>query len=162
MNIVINNSLIKFGGYIMKKTEENENNLRDGFYIPIDRKLYETSEEVYRTYYSMDRRERYLEERSRKKELSYETLLDEDYPIEEKMASQTISVEDEAITAVMIERMLRALTILSDEEKWLIQELFFYGKSEREIAMETGMARTSIQYKKGKVIEKLKRDMKIS
>lgn len=64
------------------KNNDKKSNERKAFYIPIDGKLYETTEEVYKTYYRMDRRERYLDERSRKHELSLETLSQAEYPVE--------------------------------------------------------------------------------
>jgi hypothetical protein len=50
---------------------------------------------------------------------------------------------------------------LDEEEKWLIQELFFYGKSEVVLSQETGVARTTLQSKKYKAFEKIKKIMKI-
>ncbi|MBF4694763.1 sigma-70 family RNA polymerase sigma factor [Fusibacter ferrireducens] len=143
----------------MNKKNENKKE-RKAFYIPIDGILYETSEEVYTAYYRMDRRERYLDERSRKHELSLETLSGSEYPVENKMVEQPVSLEDEVITGVMIESLLKALTTLSEEEKWLINELFFCGKSERELSAETGVPRKTISYRKEKVLNRLKKVIK--
>ncbi|MBF8982620.1 sigma-70 family RNA polymerase sigma factor [Lutibacter sp. B2] len=144
----------------MSKLKDEQVDKRKNFFIPIDGKLYETSEEIYRNYYRMDRRERYLEERSRKHELSYEALTDVDYPIEEKMVDQPEGIEDEVITSILIEKILLVISQLSEEEKQLIQELFFCGKSEVALAKEIGIARTTIQSRKYKILSKIKKLLK--
>ena len=113
----------------MKNTEED--NKRKKFYIPVDGKYYETTEEIYKVYYRMNRRERYLEERDMKKGLLNFSALDNDkYKAEEMIPDQSIDIENEITNKIMIEAVLDAITTLEEEEKWLIQELFFYGKSE--------------------------------
>jgi RNA polymerase sigma factor (sigma-70 family) len=145
----------------MSKSDDGQAEKRKRFFIPIDGKLYETSEEIYKTYYSMDRRERYLEERSRKHELSYEALTDVDYPVEEKMIDQPADIDDEVITSILIEKMFLIIAQLSEEEKQLIQELFFCGKSERKLAEDIGISKTALHHRKIKVIEKIKKQIKI-
>jgi len=143
----------------MKNTEED--NKRKKFYIPVDGKYYETTEEIYKVYYRMDRRERYLEERDMKKGLLNFSALDNDkYKAEEMIPDQSIDIEDEIANKVMIEAVLDAITTLEEEEKWLIQELFFYGKSEVVVAKENGIARTTLQSRKYKLLEKIKRQLK--
>lgn len=139
----------------MKNTEED--NKRKTFYIPVDGKYYETTEEIYKVYYRMDRRERYLEERDLKKGLLNFSALDNDkYKAEDMIPDQSIDIEDEITNKIMIEAVLDAITTLEEEEKWLIQELFFYGKSEVVVAKENGIARTTLQSRKYKLLEKSK------
>lgn len=130
------------------------------YFIPVNGELCETNEMVYKAYYKMDRRERYLEERSKKHELSYEALVDGDYPVEEKMNEKDNSVDDVAITTILIEKMLLVISNLSEEERWLIQELFFYGKNECRIAEEIGVSRRTIGYRKNNILYKLKELLK--
>jgi DNA-directed RNA polymerase specialized sigma subunit len=144
----------------MNKSDDGQAGKRKRFFIPIDGKLYETSEEIYKTYYSMDRRERYLEERSRKHELSYEALADVDYPVEEKMINKPKNVDDDVITSILIEKMLLVISKLSEEEKQLIKELFFCWKSEVALAKEIGVARTTLQSRKYKILSKIKKLLK--
>lgn len=141
----------------MSKSGDGPVSIRRKFFIPIDGKLYETSEEVYRIYYSMDRRERYLEERSRKYELSYQALVSLDFPVETNMINQKVGIDEEVITTVLIEKMLLVISRLSEEEKQLIQELFFCEKSERELAKESGIPRKTISYRKKKILLKVKK-----
>lgn len=145
----------------MKNTDEEQDNKRKRFYIPVDGKYYETTEEIYKVYYSMDRRERYLEERDIKKGvMNFSDLDNDNYKAEEMISDKTVDIENEITNKIMIEAVFDAITTLEEEEKWLIQELFFYGKSEVVVAKENCMARTTIQSKKYKLIEKIKKQLK--
>ena len=132
------------------------------YFIPVDGKVYETTKEIYEVYYQMDRRERYLEERDIKNGvLNFGDIDDANYAAEERIIDENADVEKEVIDQILWNAVLEAMSLLSDEENWLIQELFFYGKSEVILSKESGIARTTIQSKKCKAIEKIKKIMKI-
>ncbi|WP_024345893.1 sigma-70 family RNA polymerase sigma factor [Lacrimispora indolis] len=78
------------------------------------------------------------------REDSYERLLEEN----RQFASEIESVEDTAVKAVMIEKMLSCLTLLTLEEQYLIEKLFFNGKSERQVSVETGIPYMTIHDRK--------------
>lgn len=126
------------------------------YYIPVDGKMYETSEEVYKTYYKMDRRERYLEERSRKNDISFDALREASYPIEERLREPIIGLEDALICKYQVEDLLKKLAILTAYEMWLVEELYSHGKSERQIERESGIPRKTISYQKQKILKKLR------
>ena len=87
------------------------------------------------------------------REDSYERLLEEN----RQFASEIESVEDTAVKAVMIEKMLSCLTLLTLEEQYLIEKLFFNGKSERQVSVETGIPYMTIHDRKVKILGKLKK-----
>jgi DNA-directed RNA polymerase specialized sigma24 family protein len=145
----------------MNEKEEREKALKK-YFIPVDGKYYETTKEVYEVYYQMDRRERYLEERDLKKGIiNFGDIDNEDYSAEEIISDKDTDIEEEVINKILIKTVLEAIMTLDEEEKWLIQELFFYGKSEVVLSQETGVARTTLQSKKYKAFEKIKKIMKI-
>lgn len=119
-----------------------------GYKIKIKDQLISVNEEVYIAYYNMARRERYLKEVSLKKELSYNHLIDKEYPIEMKMSKRQKLVEDEVIKKIMIEKMIKAIENLTDSERVIIKELFRYEKSERELANLMNIPRTTLHSKK--------------
>ena len=80
---------------------------------------------------------------------------------EEVLSDKDTDIEEEVINKILIKTVLEAIMTLDEEEKWLIQELFFYGKSEVVLSQETGVARTTLQSKKYKAFEKIKKIMKI-
>jgi DNA-directed RNA polymerase specialized sigma subunit len=144
------------------KQSDDQNKEKGKYSIPVDGKYYETTKEVYEVYYQMERRERYLEERDIKKGVqTFSDISDSNYSADEIIEDTNVDVGDTAITNILIETVLEAIMTLDEEEKWLIQELFFYGKSEVVLAQETGIARTTLQSKKYKAFEKIKKIMKI-
>jgi DNA-directed RNA polymerase specialized sigma24 family protein len=89
------------------------------------------------------------------REDSYERLLEEN----RQFTAESESVEDAAVKAVMIEKMLDRLKLLASEEQDLIEKLFFKGKSERQVSTETGIPYMTIHDRKVKILGKLKKLM---
>lgn len=87
------------------------------------------------------------------REDSYERLLEEN----RQFAAEIESVEDAAVKAVMIEKMLNGLKLLTLEEQDLIKELFFRGKSERQLSEETGIHYMTIHNRKIRILAQLKK-----
>ena len=145
----------------MNEKEERKKALKR-YFIPVDGKYYETTKEVYEVYYQMDRRERYLEERDLNKGvINFCDIDNEDYSAEEILSDKDTDIEEEVINSVLIKTVLEAMSLLSEEEKWLIQELFFCGKSERELTRNTGIPRKTINYRKEKALSKIRKFIKI-
>ena len=95
------------------------------FKVRINKEIIYVNEDVYIVYYKMGRRERYLNEVSIKKDLSYNHLMAQDYPVELKMSEQQEFIEDEIIKKIMIDEMLIAIHALTEYEKMIINEIFF-------------------------------------
>lgn len=145
----------------MNEKEEREKAL-ERYFIPVDGKYYETTKEVYEVYYQMDRRERYLEERDLNKGvINFCDIDNEDYSAEEILSDKDTDIEEEVINKILIKTVLEAIMTLDEEEKWLIQELFFCGKSQRQLAKECGTPLMTLNCRKQKIIEKIKKYLKI-
>ena len=89
------------------------------------------------------------------REDSYERLLEGN----RQFATDAESVDDTAVKAMMIEKMLACLKLLSREEQELIAELFFNGKSERQLSAESGIHPMTIHNRKARILRKLKKLM---
>lgn len=143
---------------------------REKYYIGLNGQAYEVSRELYEVYYKGQRKEKYFthdlkQERTKvdketgerivipSREDSYERLLE----AEKQFAEETEDIEDAAIRAVMLERLKEALHILTFEEKEIIYALFYQEISEVELAKKLGIARTTLQSRKYKILEKLKK-----
>ncbi|WP_041272558.1 hypothetical protein [Desulfitobacterium hafniense] len=87
------------------------------------------------------------------REDSYERLLEEN----RQFADEGERVEDAAVKAVMLEKMRICLDLLTLEEQKLITELFFKGKSERQLSRETSTPHMTIHDRKIKILGKLKK-----
>ena len=143
---------------------------REKYYIALDGQTFEVSRELYEAYYKGRRKEKYFthdltQEHTRidketgritvipSREDSYERLL----AAEKQFAEEAEDVEDIAIRAVMLEKLNKALHTLTDEESAIIHALFYQEVSEVELARRLGMARTTLQSQKYKILEKLKK-----
>ena len=135
------------------------------------RKLYpDASDEIIAVLETSDRKMEYQQydlkvERSRKdpstgtiryipsREDSYERLLEGN----RQFAATEEAVEDAAVKAVLIEKMLSSVKMLSSEDQDLIAELFFEGKSKHQVSRETGIAQKTIHNRKVRILNRLKK-----
>ncbi|TCX53575.1 sigma-70 family RNA polymerase sigma factor [Dehalobacter sp. 14DCB1] len=131
------------------------------FCIRIGDTIQEVTEEVYREYFKMERRERYLEERDL---VNGKVLYSELDNVHQGVLGEDILVDsivedicELVTTKIMVERLREYLVLLSDEELDLIIQLFFNEKSERELSAERGIPRKTISYRKDKILSKLKK-----
>ena len=62
-------------------------------------------------------------------------------------------MEDEVIHTIMVEKLQQTLKMLSEEENTIIQALFYEDLSETELAKRLGIARTTLQSRKYKILE---------
>ena len=62
-----------------------------------------------------------------------------------------------AVRAVMLEKLDEALHTLTEDETAIIHALFYQEISEVELAKKLGIARTTLQPRKFKILEKLKK-----
>ena len=127
------------------------------------------SEEVYKEYYQMDRRRRYLEEDIKvgrididtktgrpkfipSKEDSYERLTDEGLQFEDGQSVEDI-VCDKATLLILQE----ALKELDKEEKEIITGLYYENLTTRETGKRIRKSHVTVGKKHKKILEKLKK-----
>lgn len=143
---------------------------REKYYIGLNGQTFEVSRELYEAYYKGHRKEKYfthdLKQEHTKvdkktgeiivipsREDSYERLLE----AEKQFAEEAENVEETAVRAVMLEKLSEALHTLTEEETAIIHALFYREISEAELAKKLGIARTTLQSRKYKILEKLKK-----
>lgn len=71
------------------------------------------------------------------------------------------SIEDLVTRKLMAEKLKRCLLLLEPDERRLIDELFFNGKSERQLSAHTGIHNMTIHSRKRKILAKLRKLMEI-
>lgn len=143
---------------------------REKYYIGLNGQTFEVSKELYEAYYKGQRKEKYFTHDLKQEHIkvdketgeriivpsredSYERLLE----AEKQFAEDAEDVEDAAVRAVMLERLNVALHTLTEEETLIIHALFYQEISEAELAKKLGIARTTLQSRKYKILEKLKK-----
>lgn len=142
--------------------------------IPDFKKMYpEASEEVIAVLKTTERKMQYQEydlkveqtivdqEKQRvtvipSREDSYERLLEQDTQFVEDFDS----VEETAIRNIQFQQLHKALSLLPDDERGLIQQLFFEERTERDLAVEYGLSQKGINKRKQRILEQLRELLK--
>ena len=161
----------------MKKWQKNRNYKRikdkDGNVvaniITVFRQDVEVSDEIFDTYSQMDRRARYIgEDIPAESEISLERTIEDGIHIETlenaEPSAEEICIEHE--NAKMREEQAKHLPIvlakLSDDEKRLIDALYFRGLGVREYAREISVPPMKIVRDRNRILDKLKNIFQIS
>ena len=97
---------------------------REKYILPVNGKLITVSREVYESFYTHERRERYLEERDRDKGLLYFSNYDtKDGNFVDSTEDKKVNVEKVVETGMIIKELYKALEGLNPEERDLIMLL---------------------------------------
>ena len=139
--------------------------------MPDFRKMYpDASEEVIAVLRQTERKMQYQEydlksehirvnQRSKavtyvpSREDSWERLLS----IDKQFPADQPSVEDEVICKIMYKQLHEALQLLAEDERYLIVQLYFLEKTEREIAALEGIYHNAVHKRKLRILSKLKK-----
>lgn len=89
------------------------------------------------------------------REDSYERLLDIGVQFEEKAPG----VEEQMLGRMEAEQLHKVLSFLSADEQYLIQEIYFHERTERDLAKELGYSQNAINKRKKRILDKLRRLM---
>ncbi len=87
------------------------------------------------------------------REDSYERLLDMSVQFE----GETPGIEEQVLKRMESEQLHRALSSLSDEERYLIQQIYFNDRTERDLAEELGCSQNAVNKRKQRILDKLRR-----
>ena len=142
-------------------------------YIRLKNELIPVSEEIFRLYRRAARKARYFKEdlKSEKYNIDLEKekvhitsaredSLDRLMENGQEFPDSSIAVEDKACYLVLKESLYKSLAQLTDAERQLIQELYFKGKSERQLAEEIDVPFMTLHNRKQQILLKLLKSMK--
>lgn len=127
------------------------------YHITLNGKLIPVTEEVYYAFKRPAWKERKRRQVSAEKELSLEAFADAGFEIPSGQALVDEIVEDK----LLLDMLSKALSELTEEERFWLNELFFNDKSECEVAKEIGWSKTGIHKRKEKILSKLRNLLKI-
>lgn len=132
-------------------------------YIKIRGELVEVTEDIYYVYHHMGRKPRtQAEKESRHLVASYDALdTEECLGVDLLVDNNSPSVEEMAITNVMIEKLHRSLALLPESERSLLEQIYFCGLTEREIAQSLGISQNAVNKRRHKALAHLRKIMKI-
>ena len=126
------------------------------YYIRVPEALVEVSEEVYKASRYMDRHFQTLEEKdARNRVFSYDALDTEDMLGAELFPDQaTSSIEDQVIASMMAAKLRRCIALLPEEDRKLIQAIYYDGLSEQVVGQKFGISQPAISKKKDRILKK--------
>ena len=125
--------------------------------IVIKRQRVEVSEAVYRAYHKEREAERYQNKLIRQNELSLERFHEDGVNIDYLIVRVQPDILERLIHREQLESLWSALQSLSDDERSLINELFFNDKKEADLAEELLVTQQAISKRKKKILNKLKK-----
>ncbi len=76
---------------------------------------------------------------------------------EVQFAGEAESVEETVLRKLQYEQLHKALSLLPDDERELIDRLFFQGQTERQAAECMGIYRNAVHKRKNRILKKLKK-----
>jgi RNA polymerase sigma factor (sigma-70 family) len=121
------------------------------YFIVIDGEQVPVDEDTYYAFKRPAWAERKRRQVRAEKERSLDAFMDAGYDVPSNALVSEI-IEDK----LLLETLYTALAELADDERELINALFFDEKSERDLAAESGRSKTAVHKQKEKVLEKLK------
>lgn len=146
---------------------------QDKWYIWVEGKKIEVSEEVYRAYWHYTEKERYFTKTlkqgkfvcsqedepaqftpSREDSLERLEMLGVEFPDTTSQSPDDVMAEKE-----LLSNLEQALSVLTCEEMALIQELFYLEKTEREVSKAFHCAKTTLRRRKEKILAKLRKEI---
>ncbi len=142
--------------FIFKKEfeKEKEDKMSKEKYIYVDGKKIYVSDEIYREYKKLKNREEYLSRLDRKYRDLYFTSENDAI---ENIVDKSVNVEKIIETKLRIEDLYKALDNLNEEERKIIDALYFEEKTIRDLAKEKDVSSKKIFTSRNKILQKLKK-----
>lgn len=141
----------------LKQLEQADKSYMDKFFLPLHGMLMEVTKETYKEYYRDERRQKYIDERSRLNgDVSYNALDTDETLGEDVFADEKTDVEAEVINKMTVAELRKAFLLLSPDERELIKILFIDGVTERKASEIYGVSQVAIHKRKNKILAKLK------
>lgn len=113
----------------------------------------EVTDEFATLYEQMDEEEKRVNRKETRRHQSLETLVEGGFQI----ADPDSDIEETLIKQYDIDRLHRALAVLTDDQKWLVEQVFYYGRKQSEIAVELGVCKQALNNRITRVIKKIKK-----
>lgn len=130
------------------------------YFLLVNGKKEEVSKEVYTEYWKLKNRENYLKRQDAKFGLLTFSSFDQDGKFVENIPDESVDVEKIIQTQMMIETVREALLKLSDEEREIIDRLYFCDETLRSLAKRKNISHPALIKRRNKILEKLKELLK--
>ena len=114
----------------------------------------EVSDEFARQYEQIEAEEaRQIWRDKKRKDSSLERMVEAGFQV----VDPNSNIEEKLLEKYDIEQLSEAIRTLTEDQKWLIQQVFFYGRKQSEVAAELGIDPTAIRNRLQKIYSKIKK-----
>lgn len=114
----------------------------------------EVSDEFARQYEQIEAEEaRQIWRDKKRKDGSLERMVEAGFQV----ADPNSNIEENLLEKCDIEQLSEEIKALTEDQKWLIEQVFFYGRKQSEVAAELGIDPTAIRNRLQKIYSKIKK-----
>ena len=131
--------------------------MKKEFYLYVNGQKVKVSEEIYKVYWREREHEKYLEQVDRKNHLLFFSSLDHDGHYIDNIVDESVDVAKIVETQMMIESLRYAISKLNDEERDIIERLYFNDETLRSVAKLKSITHPALMKRRNKILEKLKK-----
>ena len=147
-------------GYIQVTEEElqvyKKNSEEKVYLINLGHSIMEVDEVAYHDFYKEENREDYRQKLTiRNNVISMESLISGEFNECNLVADEGEPLDEKIMRKMMIEKLPEAISILNDDEKILIYQLYFENMSERQVSSLTGVPQKTINNRRKRILKKL-------
>ncbi|HEP5076521.1 TPA: sigma-70 family RNA polymerase sigma factor [Streptococcus agalactiae] len=126
------------------------------YYLYVNGQRVKVSEDIYKVYWREKEHEKYLEQVDKKNHLLFFSSLDHDGNFVDNLADESVDVEKIIETQILIETVRKAMSGLNDEERDIIERLYFNDETLSSVARSKKVSYQAIQWRKNNILKKLK------
>lgn len=126
------------------------------YYLYVRGQKVKVSEDIYKVYWREKEHEKYLEQVDKKNHLLFFSSLDHDGNFVDNLADESVDVEKIIETQILIETVRNAVSRLNDEERDIIERLYFNDETLSSVARSKKVSYQAIQWRKNNILKKLK------
>ena len=104
------------------------------YYLYVRGQKVKVSEDIYKVYWREKEHEKYLEQVDKKNHLLFFSSLNHDGNFENNLEDKNVDVEKVVATQMMIEVLKNAMSKLNEDEREIIERLYFNDETLRAVA----------------------------
>lgn len=158
---IFNNKNNPAEGYYQITEEElqayKKNSEEKVYLINLGHSVMEVDEAAYHDFYKEENREDYRQKLAiRNNVISMESLISGEFNECNLIADEGEPLDEKIMREMMIEKLPEAIATLSDNEKELIQQIYFNHISDNELSRYYGVNQSTITRRKTRILKKLK------
>lgn len=127
------------------------------YYLYVRGQKVKVSEDIYKVYWREKEHEKYLEQVDKKNHLLFFSSLNHDGNFENNLEDKNVDVEKVVATQMMIEALRNAMLKLNEEEREIIERLYFNDETLRAVAKTQNISHPTLIKRRDKILEKLKK-----